>query len=231
MTGEQRSIAPRRTLRALLAVAAASLVGACGGGGDSSDTLPDAAGSASTFLRGVIRTPPLYVGDVELPDESPAGGGEPFAMRAGDDGLLLVYFGYTTCPDICPTTLADIGAALRGMEAGRDRVEVAMVTFDPERDTGDVINSYLDHFVEGGHALRPADAEQQEKAQETFRVIARPVEENGRLDFEHTALTYVVDDAGVVLVEWPFGTAPEDMRSDIEQLLDRVAEEAHKETQ
>ncbi len=60
-------------------------------------------------------------------------------------------------------------------------------------------------------------------------MIARPVEENGRLDFEHTALTYAVDEEGVVLVEWPFGTAPEDMRSDIEQLLDRVADEADQE--
>ncbi len=125
------------------------LGGGCGGDGDESDGSTEAAGAAENELRGVVRTPPLYVGDVELPDESPTGRGEPFAMRADDGGLLLVYFGYTACPDICPTTLADIGAALRGMDGRHDLVEVAMVTFDPERDTGEVINSYLDHFVEG----------------------------------------------------------------------------------
>ena len=176
----------------------------------------------------MIRTPPLDVSGVELPDESPGSDGALFAMSGEPGGLLLVYFGYTSCPDICPTTLADIGAALREMESGRERVEVAMVTFDPERDTGEVISSYLDHFVDGGYALRPADAQQQAAAEEAFHVVADRVDgarDEVRYDFEHTAITYVVDDRGTVVLEWPFGTAPEDMRSDLETLLARAVPE------
>ena len=211
-------------------LATVAAVSAAGCRGDDGATLAESEVSAGSTLKGVIRTPPLRVGDVELPDESPAGRGKPFAMRARPGGLLLVYFGYTACPDICPTTLADIGAALRGMDAERRRIEVAMVTFDPARDTGDVISSYLDHFVEGGHALRTEDPEQLEAAESAFHVVARRVEDGGTYSFEHTAMTYAVDENGTVLVEWPFGTTWEDMRSDIRLLLDRSAEANDKET-
>lgn len=213
---------------AVVAISVVLLFAGCGG--DDSGAAGGSGASSSTALKGVIRTPPLQVGDVELPDESPAGRGKPFAMRARPGGLLLVYFGYTSCPDICPTTLADIGAALRGMEAARSRVEVAMVTFDPERDTGEVISSFLDHFVEGGHALRTEDIHQLEAAESAFHVVARRVDEKGTYSFEHSAITYAVDDTGTVLVEWPFGTTWQDMRSDIHLLLDRSSENNDKET-
>jgi len=216
-----------------IAVAAAALVAAmltAGCGGDARSAVERASTQPGSALRGVVRTPPLRVGDVVLPDESPTGRGEPFAMRARPGGLLLVYFGYTACPDICPTTLADIGAALRGLKTGRDRVEVAMVTFDPERDTGEVVTSFLDHFVEGGHALRTEDSEQLQAAESAFRVVARRVDEKDTYSFEHTAITYAVDDSGTVLVEWPFGTTWQDMRSDIELLIDRSSVSNDKET-
>ncbi len=212
-------IAPTR-VAAVIALAVAIPLAGCGG--DDGGTAGGSEPSVTTALKGMVRTPPLQVGDIELPDESPEGRGEPFAMKADEGGLLLVYFGYTSCPDICPTTLADIGAALRGMTDDREKIDVAMVTFDPERDTGEVISSYLDHFVDGGHALRTENPALQQSAQDAFHVVARRVDEEDRYDFEHTAITYVIDESGTVPVEWPFGTAPEDMRSDIEQLLDRA---------
>jgi protein SCO1/2 len=205
-----RGRAPRRhALRAAAVAGLAIVLAACGSDG------------AARSLSGVIRTPPLEVGDVVLPDETPGANGAPFEMRGPRDGLLVVYFGYTSCPDICPTTLSDIGRALRYLEAPARRVDVAMVTVDPERDSGEIIASYLDHFVRRGHALRTTDPVQQEAAQDAFRVIARKIPEGDTYSMEHTAITYVVNDAGSVVLEWPFGTTSRDMSLDLEVLLER----------
>jgi len=92
---------------AALAVLLASLgLTACGGGSD-----------APSSLQGMVRKPALQVGSVTLPDESPLAAGAPFTMKAAKGGLLLAYFGYTNCPDVCPTTLSDIGRALRELPA------------------------------------------------------------------------------------------------------------------
>ncbi len=205
-----RGRAPRR--RALCAVAIVGLavkLAACG------------SDEAARSLSGVIRTPPLEVGGVVLPDETPGANDAPFEMRAPRDGLLVVYFGYTSCPDICPTTLSDIGRALRDLGVPARRVDVAMVTVDPERDSGEIIASYLDHFVRRGHALRTTDPVQQEAAQNAFRVVARRIPEGETYSLEHTAITYVVNDAGTVVLEWPFGTSSRDMSLDLDFLLDR----------
>ncbi|MFN8036847.1 MAG: SCO family protein [Acidimicrobiia bacterium] len=189
------------------------LLGACGGGtGDSAK------------LGGVVRTPPLRVGTVALPDAS--AGGAPFTMRGPANGLLLVYFGYTNCPDICPTTLADIGQAIRRLPAAdRKRVDVAFVTVDPERDTGEVMTSFLDHFVQTGHALRTDDRALQASSESAFGVQAKKVVKDGEVSFDHTGFTYAVEDRGAVLVEWPFGLGADAMHKDLVTMLNRIREQ------
>jgi protein SCO1 len=77
-------------------------------------------------------------------------------MRADDGEVLLVYFGYTSCPDICPTTMADIRLALEACHRDlAERVSVAMVTVDPERDTTEVLTGYLGYFFDRGRG--PSD--------------------------------------------------------------------------
>ena len=197
---------------AVVAVVTASLgLAACGGGSD-----------APTSLQGIVRTPALQVASVTLPDESPLAAGAPFAMRAAKGGLLLAYFGYTNCPDVCPTTLSDIGQALRKLPAAdRKKVEVAFTTVDPDRDSGEVLTNYLDHFVDGGHALRTTDAAQLQAAENAFGVTAKKVPEGSSYSMEHTAITFVVDDTGKVVVEWPFGTKASAMTDDMRLLLSR----------
>lgn len=200
----------------MVAVVAIALLGSCGDGGR------DRARPGG--LSGAVRTPPLEVGAVSLPDESPGANGAAFTMTAAPGGLLVVYFGFTSCPDICPTTLSDTGRALQELDAAdRDRVAVAMVTFDPERDTGEVLTSYLETFVAGGgHALRTVDPALQQAAQDAFNVVVRRISEGSTYTFDHTAVSYVVDDRGTVVVEWPFGTSPDAMRRDLEILLRRI---------
>ncbi len=208
---------PRRSAAALVALVVAGAVVLAGCGGD--DGVRPRSG-----LSGAVRTPPLEVGTVSLPDESPGANGAPFAMKAAPGSLLLVYFGFTSCPDICPTTLSDLGRTVQKLPAGeRDRVDVAMVTVDPDRDTGSVLTSYLDTFVDGGGvALRTTDPTQLQSAQDAFRVVANRIPEGDTYTFEHTAVTYVVDEHGTVVVEWPFGTSPDAMARDLRILLRRA---------
>lgn len=174
-------------------------------------------------LTGVVRTPPLVVGAVSLPD---VGNGEaPVTMQPAAHKLYLVYFGYTSCPDVCPTTLSDINVALRDLpRAKADRVTVAMVTVDPERDTPGVLTGYLAHFFDHSIALRTTDATQLAAAARAFGVkfeVATHTPEDHSYYVAHTAVTYVVDHTGTVVVEWPFGLGTDDMTSDLLTLLNK----------
>lgn len=213
----------RRRAAPLIATLALVAVVLAGCGGDDGDS------ARAKGLTGAVRTPPLEVASVTLPNETSGAGGAPFTMQAEPGKLLLVYFGFTSCPDICPTTLSDIGRAIQKLPGNqRDQVDVAMVTVDPDRDTGEVMTSYLDTFIPGGGtALRTTDPAQQQSAQDAFRVVAKRIPEgDDNYTFEHTAVTYVVDDTGTVVVEWPFGTAPDAMARDIGILLARTGTRA-----
>jgi protein SCO1/2 len=198
-----------RPTRRWIAVGALTvLVAACGTDDDAS-------------LEGNVRNPPLDVSEVQLPE---AGGGALVPLTADDGELQLVYFGYTSCPDVCPTTLSDISVALDDLPDDlADRVTVAMVTVDPERDTAAVLDGYLDHFFADGLALRTADPAELAAAADVFGVQfeVEDHEADEPYDVSHTAMTYVVDDTGAVVVEWPFGFETESMTSDLTTLLRR----------
>jgi protein SCO1 len=199
---------------ALVAILAL-LAGACSddGGGDA------------TF-EGITRDDPLQVGDVTLPEVAPGQPEREFAFRAGAPGeLLLVYFGYTTCPDLCPATLADVRNALGQLGPDAERVAVALVTVDPDRDTPEVMTHYLGSFVERGHALRTDDPAALAAAEDAFGASHTiSVDDAGRVEVAHTSITYVVDHTGAVLVEWPFGVDGEAMAHDLRLLVTQMDE-------
>jgi protein SCO1/2 len=184
----------------------------------------DDGGSGSAGLAGAVRQPPLEVGAVELPIAS---SGTPFAMRAAPGELLVVYFGYTSCPDICPTTLNDVGIAISGLPDDlAERVSVAFVTVDPDRDTAEVLEGYLAHFVERGTGLRAEAPNALAAAASDFGVqyeVADHEPGDATYDVAHTAVTYVVDDSGTVAVEWPFGFDDGEMTSDLRTLLQEAS--------
>ena len=178
-----------------LVLALAGLVG-CG----------DDGAEVPAELSGIVREPLPVVDTVELPDAT--NDGEPLPFRADDQGLLLVYFGYTSCPDVCPTTMADLRVAVEGLDADADRVEVAMATIDPDRDSGEALGSYVQSFIEDGHALRTDDDELLRAATDAFGADYSVSEaEDGEIEVMHTGSVYVVDDEGRMLVQWPFGTS------------------------
>lgn len=207
----------------LVVCLAASVLPACGGTPTTSGTGRPGAGSGPAFA-GATLSPPPDVSAVTLPDVSPAGGGTPFAMRAQPGGVLLAFFGFTSCPDVCPTTLADLRSARGELGGAADRVDVAMVTIDPARDTAENLNAYLGHFFESWHALRTDDPAALQGAQDAFGVTAERTATSGSYyAFDHTATVFVVDTAGRIVLQWPYGTEPDAMAADLGILLDMPA--------
>jgi protein SCO1/2 len=171
-------------------------------------------------LAGAVRQPALEVGDVTLPDVD----GRPVQMVAPAGELLLAYFGYTSCPDVCPMTMSDIRLGLEALPAAQaERVTVAFVSVDPERDTPEVLTGYLDHFFDrGGWGLRTDDPAELASAARVFGVQYEVADHapGTAYDVAHTATTYVIDDTGTVVVEWPFGFESDLMAEDLALLLD-----------
>jgi protein SCO1/2 len=132
-----------------------------------------------------------------------------------------MYFGYTHCPDVCPTTMADIGQALRRMDPqDAARVSVAMATVDPDRDL-DTLPDYVRSFVPDGHALGTADADALRAAAGPFGVTySVETGADGEIDVSHSTQSYVVDDTGHLVLTWTFGTKADDLAADLTQLLD-----------
>lgn len=203
----------RTLITAAAVLAGALLLAGCGGGG---------AGQQATGLTGFTRDPVPQVGGVSLPDVGPVGKGKSVPMRAKPGNLLVVYFGFASCPDICPTTLSDVRGALKRLPVEqRTRVEVAMVTVDPKRDTAKVMRSYVGHFFESWRAYRTTDAAALADAEKAFGAShSITPSKSGGYDVVHSAFTYVVDDQGRMLVEWPFGMPRRDMSADLSKLLE-----------
>ena len=157
---------------------------------------------------------------MSLPDVSDDG--VPFFFRAQDGEVLIVYFGFTSCPDICPTTLADLKSALSIVEEQAGNVSVAMVTIDPERDSAEALVDYVQWFIPGAHALRTEDPMALKAAGDAFGAefsIVRTSDAN--VEVLHTAYLYAVDETGKVVATWPFGAEPDAIASDTASLLAR----------
>jgi len=194
--------AARRAAMAL-AVVIAAMLSACGGDSDAG-------------FAGYSRSPAPQVGDVALPRAD--GSGE-VAFRAVDGGLLLVYFGYTNCPDFCPTTLADLKVALNRLGDAAEAVDVAMVTVDPDRDLP-ILDDYIQSFFADGIALGSADPTVLTAATEPFGVSYLVTDNDaGGTDVAHSTQLYAVDDTGALVLTWPFGIETQELADDIGDLL------------
>ncbi len=174
----------------------------------------------SALQAGTRVDPPSRVSQVTLPDVSSEARGWPFLMRAAATAILLVFFGYTTCPDICPTTLATIRTALAGLDpANAARVEVAFVTVDLARDTPPGLNDFLETFLRHYHALHASSARQLRTAERPFHAAHRITRSRAGVSVVHTATLYAVDDRGRGIAIWSYGTQAKPLAHDLEQLL------------
>ncbi len=177
---------------------------------------------APKSLSGYELTPPPSVADVSLPDAS--AGDADFAFKASSGHLLVVYFGYMGCPDVCPTTLAELKKALGLLGGEAAKVDVAMGTIDPGRDTGENLTMYVRSFIPNAHALRTDDQTVLEAATAAFganySVTTTP---EGEIEVGHSASMYVVDAAGTIVLTWPYGIPAQSLADDMHILLSRSA--------
>jgi protein SCO1/2 len=199
-----------------LLAAALLLTAACGGAGDDGDAATTT--SEVTSYSGIVVDPPVQVGALAIP-AADGSGDHPFVAPAG--GLELVYFGYTFCPDVCPTTMSDVRKALAELPGDEaERVGVAMVTIDPARDTAEVLDGYVTNFVDDGVALRTDDDPALRAVTDAFGADYEvTTDDEGDIEVSHTGELYAVDDSGTVVMQWPFGTTYESLARDLRSLL------------
>lgn len=203
----------------VLLLASVSMVTACSGSSSA-----DRGGEGQVV--GYAPSPPREVGKRALPDHSTDAAGVPFPLRAAPGGLLVVYFGFLSCPDICPLTMADTAAGIAELPAASaDRMEVAFVSVDIERDTGDRLNEYLSYYfpTTTTHSLRAVDTAQLTGVTSEFGVQWQiDPHEPGATTYgvAHTGTTFVVDDRGRVVWEIPYGTAGPEVAATLAHVLE-----------
>jgi protein SCO1 len=175
-------------------------------------------------LPGIVREPPLVATGHTLLDHGAGDLPREVELVADEGELLLVYFGYLSCPDVCPMTMGDIKRAQADLgPALADRTTVAFVTLDPERDDAQRLRSYLELFFDDRYLGLTAPDDAALVALTDQLGVRFEVEEHApgdeRYDVAHSAITYVVDDTGTVVRELPFGTAASDYARVVRTLL------------
>lgn len=191
----------------------------------------EVAPSKPTRLIGAQPPVSKSVGDLRLPTTGSDGTSKMRGFAPTRGGLTVVFFGYTYCPDICPTSLAEMRLAIKGLPKGdRNRVTVAFVTVDPARDTPAKLSAYLDNFFTDGPwlALRTTDRRLLKRAERAFGAAHEIGKRDARGDYEvtHTTRTYAVTQDGSVALEWPFGTPGIDIAGDLKILLERKSNQS-----
>ena len=132
---------------------------------------------------------------------------------------FLVFFGYTHCPDVCPTTLFDVSEVMRALGKDADRTGALFVTVDPERDTAAVMKDYLSSF---DPHLRGATGDRAsiDAAEKAYRVYAKKVPgDNGEYSMDHTALVYLMNKQGRFVAPFNLKRRPEEAAADLKRYL------------
>ncbi len=133
---------------------------------------------------------------------------------------MLVFFGYTFCPDVCPTTLFELSTQLKELGQEADRLNVLFITVDPERDTPDKLALYLSSF--DPHITGLSGPEQKIKAaMSAYRAFARKVPTaDGEYTMDHTAIVYMMDSMGQFAGSIDYQESEAIVRAKIRRLLD-----------
>jgi protein SCO1 len=132
---------------------------------------------------------------------------------------FLVFFGFTHCPDICPTTLFDMSQMMKALGPDADRVGVLFITVDPDRDTPKALKDYLSNFDPRLRGLT-GDQAQIDAAIKEYRVYAKKVPlENGDYTMDHTAIVYLMDKDGRFVAPFNMSRTPETEAADLRRYL------------
>ena len=207
--------ARRHTAFAAVLAAAALCVGlaAC-------DKRPAADNAPKITFRGADITGATYARTLSLPDID----GKPRTLADFKGKVTAVFFGYTQCPDACPTTMAELAQVRKALGADGDKLQGVFVSLDPERDTPAILKSYLASFDPSFIALR-GTPEQTKAAADEFKIFYAkvPGKVEGSYTLDHTAGTFVIDTQGNVRLFERYGAGAEAMSADIKALISAPA--------
>src|SRR4051812_35135660 len=165
-------------------------------------------------LRGVT-APAAIGGPFQLTDQA----GQTVTEKDLHGKPTLIFFGFTHCPDVCPTELFEISEILRAMGSDADRVNAYFISVDPERDTASTMKDYLSSFDPRLKGLT-GDPDAVAKAVSGYRVYARKVPlKDGDYTMDHTALVYLMDRDGKFVAPFNLKRTPEEAASDLKRYL------------
>lgn len=134
--------------------------------------------------------------------------------------IVLIYFGYTFCPDICPGTLGNVAQALRNMGTQADDVQLIMVSLDPERDTPEKLAEYMGHFHPSFIGVT-GSKENLDEVAALYGIFYQKAEGSDATGYliDHTATLMVLDREGYLKLVFPFGVTAEEIADDLKYMI------------
>jgi protein SCO1/2 len=158
-----------------------------------------------------VATPAAIGGPFQLTDQS----GQVVTEKSMQGHPTLIFFGFTHCPDVCPTALFEMSEVLRAMGGDADRVNAWFISVDPERDTTEAMKDYVSSFDPHLKGLT-GDPEQVAKVISAYRVYARKVPlKDGGYTMDHTALIYLMDRDGNFVSPFNLKRTPQEAAADL----------------
>ncbi len=202
----QRRHLMSRVLAATAALSAAALLPAALTG----------CGQDAPKFQSIDITGANYARDFRLPDAN----GQERALQDFRGKLVVVFFGFTQCPDVCPTALSDLTEIKKQLGPDGDKLQGVFVTVDPERDTPEVLKAYVGNFDPAFVALRGSPEQLDQMARE-FKVYYKKVEGKtpGAYTMDHSAASFVYDTQGRLRLYVRPGAGPKVLLDDLKLLL------------
>jgi protein SCO1/2 len=168
-------------------------------------------------FRGTLYDPALPAPEIALARDN----GSSFRLSEQRGSIVLLFFGYTSCPDVCPTTLSDLRKVNEELGSAASQVTVVYVTVDPERDTPEVIQKYVSIFNPSfiGLSGSPDELEPVWKDYGVYREIDQVASSASGYLVTHSSRVYVIDQDGNLRLSYSYGTPVDDILHDLKILL------------
>jgi protein SCO1/2 len=174
-----------------------------------------AQASEITELKSGVFDPPRVAPDFSLPGSH----GNEFTLSQQRGKVVVLGFGFSHCPDICPTTLANLAQVRKNLGDLADEVQVVYVTVDPERDTTERLHAYMKNFHTSFIGVSGATAELASVRKAYGIIAAKEVHNDGNYEVHHSSYLYLIDRAGLLRALVPFGKTADDIVHDLKILL------------
>ena len=197
----------KRNALQLIAISALSI---------SATAVLTACSESAVEFRGVSITGADYARDFSLTDHN----GQRRSIKDFQGKVVIVFFGFTQCPDVCPTSMQELAQVKQELGADGDRLQGIFISVDPERDTLEMLKAYMANFDPGFLALRPTP-EELPALTKNFKIYYKKVDGTTPTSYtmDHSAGSYVYDPQGRLRIYHRYGSGAEALTQDVRTLL------------